>query len=64
MENFGASPSGKATDSDSVIRGFKSFRPKRHVAAANTASPQPTEHPKLVWLTGAKVVSKSIHQFK
>ena len=32
QQNIGASPSGKATDSDSVIRVFKSLRPSHLVA--------------------------------
>ena len=35
--NIGVSPSGKATDSDSVIRGFKSLHPSQE---------KPVEHPR------------------
>ena len=32
LESVGDSPSGKATDSDSVIRGFKSLVPSQRIA--------------------------------
>ena len=33
--NIGVSPSGKASDSDSDIRGFKSFHPNKKEASAS-----------------------------